>query len=117
MNDLEFLLLRAIYTSPNKTQERKPLCEAGFSDVNTVADTLRELKEYKLIESPIGTDRLVLTKLGKKVYELEQKARQDAAKAERDNKFNKRIAIISLVISVLVAIETLVEKILFFINK
>lgn len=117
MTDLDFLLLKALYDSPDRTQEHKSLCESGVSDINTVADAIRDLVDENLIKVPIGTDKLALTKLGKKYYELEQKARSDASKTERDNKFSKRIAIISLILSALVTIERIVQWVLSSINK
>ena len=112
MTDLDFFLLKALYDSPDRTQERKALCESGLSDINTVADAIRDLVKENLIKVPIGTDKLALTNLGKKYYELEQKARSDAAKTEKDNKFSKRTTIISVIVAVAMSVMAIIELII-----
>lgn len=100
MTDLKFFLLDKLYSaSPLCPLHKTDLLNSGFATPREIEDAIDDLFELHYIKTPIGSSAIVIDKGGRNAYESEKEKRYENACNKRQNRFNNKIAIASVLMS------------------
>ena len=112
MTDLKFSLLKFLYQSPNHEHDMVDLLNQRLGPMNDVQMALDDMLingDRPLIVRPVGKNTLKMTVEDNIAYELEQEKRDEQAKREKQYRFNKKTAIISILVALVTSVIALIE--------
>ena len=101
MTDLKFDILKLLYNSyPLRERKFGEIIESVSADPTLIINALKELQSpsHMLVENLTCSDVYKLTALGAEVYEQLQEEREQASKTERQQSFDNKIAVASLLV-------------------
>ena len=101
MTDLKFDILKLLYSSyPLRERKFGEIIESVSADPTLIKNALKELQSpsHMLVENLTCSDVYKLTALGAEVYEQLQEEREQASKTERQQSFDNKIAVASLLV-------------------
>lgn len=101
MTDLKFDILKLLYNSyPLRERKFGEIIESVSADPTLIKNALKELQSpsHMLVENLTCSDVYKLTALGAEVYEQLQEEREQASKTERQQSFDNKIAVASLLV-------------------
>lgn len=111
MTDLKFYLLDKIKSAPPTNPVREiDLVNCGFDTPCVVQEALDDLKYLKYIESPFCSDILVTTSEGNIAFEKSQQERKQDAEKKRQQSFDNKISIASVLVPAITFILGLVVE-------
>ena len=109
MFELKFLVLKTLYNSPLREIHQSDLYALDKDHPLEIRAAIKDLVESKLIEHLTCSDKFHLTSTGANLYEQSQQHNDQSAEVDKQHRFNKRVTIISLVISLITLVVSLVE--------
>ena len=107
--ELKFLVLKTLYNSPLREIHQSDLYNLDKVHPLEIRTAIKDLVESKLIERITGSEKYHLTSTGANLYEQSQQHNAQSAEVEKQHRFNRGIAIISLIISLITLVVSLVE--------
>ena len=103
MTDLKFNLLGMLYeASPLHPLKELDLINSGYAEPVKIDDAIEDLVTQDYIKASLTSNNLKITSLGRIAYESEKEKRYDNACNKRQQSFNNKIAIASLLMSPIV---------------
>jgi hypothetical protein len=98
MSDLKFFLLDALYHSPHRQESTVNLINRNPARATLIGYALKELEEASFIKPITCSDKVELTPKGANTYEAEKEVRYNQACEERQQSFDNKISIASILI-------------------
>lgn len=101
MTDLKFQILSFIYHSHNHEIEEIEVYKQNFGDVKEVRIAINDMLQNNpnsLITKPIGKRTLKMTSAGNIAYEQAEDDRHQQAKKERQQRFDNKVSIASVLV-------------------
>ncbi len=100
MTDLKFAILEHLYKS-GRSDEFRNLYTVNPNDTDAVFYAIQEFASMQLLKIAPNYDWVFLTPLGATAYEEEKEARQKNAQNKKQQRFDNKIAIASVFISLI----------------
>ena len=99
MTDLKFALLEKLYhTAPTHPLSDIDLLNSHFDAYTRIDAAVEDLKEQGYVVGRIGSRSLSLTSAGRIAYETAKEEREKQAKNERQQRFDNKISVASVLI-------------------
>ena len=99
MTDLKFALLDMLYhTVPTKPLTKIDLLNSGHDKVYNIEAALKDLMTQSYISATYGSDTVKITSTGRIAYEAAKEERQQQTKNERQQRFDNKISVASVLI-------------------
>ena len=99
MTDLKFKILKTLYEKyPIREESQSVFLTPQFADPVLVKCALSELEVKGYIEPVLGSDKYRLTPLGSNAFEDAQEERNKNAKNERQQRFDNKVSVASVLI-------------------
>lgn len=110
--DFEFLILETLYHSPLREADQSILFNLDKSSINEIKTAINDLVEKGYIKQIVGSTKYKLISQGITAYKQLKYCRDQDAKNEKQQRFTKRVTIISLVIALITLVISFVEFLL-----
>ena len=98
MTDLKYSILGVLYSKESRQESKINLINLNFDTPTSTQHAINELLSEQLIKPIIGTDKVLLTHLGATAYENANEYRKKQAKHEKQQRFENKISIASVLI-------------------
>ena len=98
MSELEFAILKTIYTQPNKQAHRQVLFTIDNKLINEIKSAVDDLVILGIIEFNVCSNKYNLTKDGLAIFRLAKKEREQIAKQEKQQRFNNNVSVANLLV-------------------
>lgn len=97
--DFEFLILETLYNSPRREADQDVLYNLVKGAINEIDTAIKDLVDIKFIKRVIGSTKYKLTSpTGVNAYKQLKKEREQDAKNERQQRFDNKISIASILV-------------------
>lgn len=110
MTDLKYSILGVLYSNEPRQESQTNLIKRHFDTPASTSHAIDELIEAKLIKPILGSDKVELTPSGANVYESAQEVRYQQAEDKKQQRFNNKISVASVLVSTITFILGLVVE-------
>lgn len=99
MTDLKFALLHRIYSAaPTSPLSKYDLLNSNPKAINRTQEALDDLIYQEYISIPLGSTTVKITSAGRIAYETAKEEREKQAQNKRQQRFNNKISVASVLI-------------------